>query len=221
MTDAKERCEKFSDYLNELYSREMSNSKDYDKAILTLSTAALGLSLAFIKDVVPLADASAKLLLYISWGLFAFAIVLVITSYFTSQKGIHEQVGLVNQYIANGNEDIFSYDNLFGRFTVYLNFASGAVFVVAIGLTVAFVFINIQKVSNIVSTKEQMQEQCTNQNIPFASLPKPQNEERGAPIPQAPKQPKPSSQQSSGGGQAGGAQDSGSSSPSSGSSNKK
>ena len=222
MSDVKERREEFSDYLNELYSREMSNSKDYDKAILTLSTAVLGISLAFIKDVVPLATASKELWLYASWGLFALSIVIVIVSYLVSQIAIYKQVGVVNKYISDEDEEIYTYNNKWGKVTTGLNFSSGIIFVVAIGLTVAFVIMNMQGVSKMTSTSDLTREMCAEQCMPLPVLPKLQTEERGAPIPVAPKPPKKNSQQSSSGGQGGGGgQGSGGSSSSSGSSNKK
>ena len=41
----------------DLLKRQLSNSENADRAILSVSTAALGFSLAFLKDIVSLQDA--------------------------------------------------------------------------------------------------------------------------------------------------------------------
>jgi hypothetical protein len=39
--------------LSDLLKRQVSNSENYDRAILSLATLFLGLSFAFLKDIVP------------------------------------------------------------------------------------------------------------------------------------------------------------------------
>ena len=51
----------------DLLKRQLSNSENYDKAVISLSTAFLGLSLAFLKDLVPIQRAEWLWLLYGSW----------------------------------------------------------------------------------------------------------------------------------------------------------
>lgn len=51
----------------DLFKRQLSNAENYDKAILSLSTAFLGLSFAFMKDHVPAHQAEWLYLLYGSW----------------------------------------------------------------------------------------------------------------------------------------------------------
>ena len=53
----------FKELNREIYTRERSNTENYDKAILSLSSAGLGFSLAFIKNIVPLNLAQNTLLL--------------------------------------------------------------------------------------------------------------------------------------------------------------
>lgn len=49
-----ERRRIYASTRQDLLSRNLSNSETYDNAILTLSTGILGISMAFIKDIVPL-----------------------------------------------------------------------------------------------------------------------------------------------------------------------
>ena len=58
-----------------------SSADSFDKSMLTLSSGALGVSLAFIKDIVPLEQASGVTLLVISWCLFAFCILITVGSF--------------------------------------------------------------------------------------------------------------------------------------------
>lgn len=58
-----------------------SSSDSFDKSMLTLSSGALGVSLAFIKDIVPLGRANGISLLLISWVAFALCIVVTVFSF--------------------------------------------------------------------------------------------------------------------------------------------
>ncbi len=66
--------------------------QEFDRAILTLSAGSLGLSLAFLRDVVPLKSALNLSVLFGSWCLFGGAILLTLLSFFASQKAFrHSQ----------------------------------------------------------------------------------------------------------------------------------
>ena len=57
----------------ELSKRDLSNVENLDKAILSLSSAGLGLSLVFIRNVVKLAEADHVWVLHVSWLMFVLA----------------------------------------------------------------------------------------------------------------------------------------------------
>ncbi|MCE2400059.1 hypothetical protein J4G08_04130 [Candidatus Poribacteria bacterium] len=65
----------------ELSKRDLSNVENLDKAILSLSSAGLGLSLVFIRNVVKLAEALHVWLLHLSWLMFVLAIISTLLSY--------------------------------------------------------------------------------------------------------------------------------------------
>lgn len=69
-----ERQRIHSETRQDLLKRQLSNAENFDKAILSLSTAGLGFSLAFIKDILPLSNAAHLILLHVSWFLFGAAI---------------------------------------------------------------------------------------------------------------------------------------------------
>ena len=58
MCDMKERQRLYEEYRKDLLARQLSNAQNFDKAVLSLSTAGLGFSLAFIKDIIPLTKAA-------------------------------------------------------------------------------------------------------------------------------------------------------------------
>jgi hypothetical protein len=51
----------------DLLKRQLSNAENYDKAVLSLSIAFLGFSLAFLKDLAPIHLAEWRCFLYGSW----------------------------------------------------------------------------------------------------------------------------------------------------------
>jgi hypothetical protein len=84
--DAEEERQKLFDELKaKLNKRELSNAENFDKSVLTYSSAGLAFSLAFLKDFLPIAKAVWGWLLYCSWGLFTLAIIITIISYHTLQ----------------------------------------------------------------------------------------------------------------------------------------
>ena len=103
--DEKRKEEQYYKDLEEINRFRLSNSQLFDKSILYLSSAGLGLSAAFIKDIVQLdtkdsvwkAAASVEsvwilnsaLLLYLSWGLFVGAIACTLCSFLTARQGLN------------------------------------------------------------------------------------------------------------------------------------
>jgi len=72
-------------FIEDTNKREMSNAETYDRALLTLSSVLLGLSLTFTQNVVPLHTASKLWLLIGSWALFATTIIIVMASFIYGQ----------------------------------------------------------------------------------------------------------------------------------------
>jgi hypothetical protein len=60
----------FNDHKRQVWSDMQAGSDEFDRGLLTLSSGALALSLAFIKDVVPLGRAIHLPVLFASWVSF-------------------------------------------------------------------------------------------------------------------------------------------------------
>ena len=139
----KERHKLYAETRTDLLNRQLSNSELYDRSILTLSTSALGISLAFIKDIVSPDKAQCTGLLVISWWLFGLAIISTMLSFWASQKGIETQLDNASKYYLEGKDEHLTKINIHAKRTECLNCLSGTSFIMAIVLTIVFVSINI------------------------------------------------------------------------------
>jgi hypothetical protein len=138
---------KYAEFRAEVYKRELSNAENFDKAILTYASGALAVSLAFLKDFVPIHKAAAVWLLYGSWAMFVCCIVSTVASYLFSQAGIKRQLGHARRYYVDGDKAALNAPNTPARITEGLNVASGALFCCAIITTTVFIAINAKAAS--------------------------------------------------------------------------
>ncbi|MBU1100243.1 MAG: hypothetical protein KKA84_07540 [Bacteroidetes bacterium] len=142
--DNKEENKKiYASFREYLLKSQISNSENFDKSILSLSSAALGISLAFIKDVVNLQIAQHTILLKISWILFTISIIATMLSFMTSQKSITVQLDYAEKYYLEEKMEYLNKNNWWTTVTIFLNNSSAFVFVIAIIFTVLFVILNI------------------------------------------------------------------------------
>jgi len=123
----------------------LSNSEKFDSAILTLSTGALGISSAFIKDIVSIEIAQNLWLLKTSWWLFGLSIISTLASFVASQRGITRQLKYAEEYYLNKKDEYLKKRNYPAILTEFFNYSSRTLFVVAIIFTIFFVISNIGK----------------------------------------------------------------------------
>jgi hypothetical protein len=141
--DQKHRLEVYANTRRDLLERQLSNSEKFDNAILTLSTGALAISLAFIKDIVPPKLAQNLWLLRASWWLFGFSIISTLASFVASQLGISRQLKYAEEYYLNEKEEYLKKGNYPAILTDFLNYSSGILFIAAIIVTIFFVSSNL------------------------------------------------------------------------------
>ncbi len=141
--DIAERKRLYTATRDDLLKRQLSNAENFDKAILSLATASLGFSLAFLKDIVHLGAAHAKWLVYASWICFAIAVVTTLVSYEVSQRAITTQLTYASQYYLENDEAVWKKPNRATRVTQWLNTSSGVAFVVGLVATIVFVSVNV------------------------------------------------------------------------------
>jgi len=166
--------EGYNAYMKDLRLIQMSNAETYDKALLTLSSAFLGISLTFISNVVSLSEAYYLFFLYFSWSLFALTIILTIFSLIFSQWVNRELQAGAKKYFLEGIKEENKYSETLSRQLDKLNTSGGVCFILAVLSITLFVSINIGGPS---VTKDKAQSESEN---------------RGQPVPtfdQAPKKP--------------------------------
>ena len=158
----KEHREQLNQALARLHEYQLSNSQLLDKAILSLSSAGLALSLAFIKTIVQTNGTNDEItdthFLYRSWWMFVLAIVFTLLSFLTSQCGLEKQSQHVLDELEsiddNGTEDArgdeFEDQNgendpsdLSFDITKLLSWGSVVCYIAAIIFTVLFVKSNV------------------------------------------------------------------------------
>ena len=152
-TESQQRRRLHGEQRSELLERQRSNSESYDKAILTLSSGALGLSLTFIKDLLPASRQPVwTTLLYWSWGLLTAAIIITVVSFLLSSAAINQALNQITEYYLNGNEGAFARTKLSWAVDAS-NYISGGLFVAGVLVTVLFVSINFSEVRSMKASK--------------------------------------------------------------------
>ena len=134
--------EMFDKLRDEFLERDLSNTENYDKAILTLSSSSLALSLTVIKFIVPIAAAKYIIFLQVSWALLAISVICSLLAFLVSNKALKKQLDNAREYYKENNEAAFGQKNLYTTINSFLNIVTGLFFSIAISLLIAFIMIN-------------------------------------------------------------------------------
>jgi hypothetical protein len=150
-----ERKKIYKEYKEEVHKREFSNSESFDKAILSLSSAGLAISLTYIKSIVPIEEAVYVKWLYATWILLGLSIISTITSFMTSQSSLKVQLKIAKDYYIDGNQDAINKENLYETATKLLNWVSGVIFISAIVSVIIFSIANFNLKNKLALPSEQ------------------------------------------------------------------
>jgi len=166
----------------ETLDTQSSNAEAHDRAILTLSSAFLALSVSFLHDGFKDHPPTFSCFLYLSWFLFTAAIIITVFSYSYSQRTVDYKLSTLQTFFkepkeqAKINGEITRMRTNEGRMN---DFASGA-FIFAVVFTVLFVTINAIGEENMLQ-KNGVQGHDVGKTAP--SAPFPSQPTRPAPIP--------------------------------------
>ena len=130
----------------ELSKRDLSNVENLDKAILSLSSAGLGLSLVFIKNVVELSKANHIWILYGSWLMFGLAITSTLLSYLFGQHALNKQREFIERYYLEGDEEAGQQTSFASKMTRVLGYVSVFTYIAAVAGTALFIGLNLQNI---------------------------------------------------------------------------
>lgn len=129
-------------YLEErksLVEAEGEASQSLDKALITLSAGAFGLSLLFISRIAP--DPEALRWLYVAWGGFISSLVAILSSFLASQKAFRRALELLDddfRNAGNGRESSF-----WSKLTAGLTITSISAFIIGVVALAVFATRNL------------------------------------------------------------------------------
>lgn len=111
--------------------------QQFDKTILTLAAAALGLSISFIDKIAPKPIPGTICYLIISWGCFCLSILLTLISFLTSYYACQKQIEILFEQNNKQGKNIYS------NVTMWLNYISIAFFMLGVIFLIIFSILNI------------------------------------------------------------------------------
>lgn len=183
--DDKTRLELYTNVREELMQRQLSNSESADKTIITISSAALGLSFTFLKDFLLPHKPVFLCVLYSSWILFVLAILITVIGFFVSQKALDEQLKMAENYYIHKNPDAFVERPKYKVLTDWFNYIAAAMFVFGVISTCVFVYTNYEKGVDMTEKKNLNESAIA---TPLTKIPVPDNQ-KAATVPVIPKIP--------------------------------
>lgn len=157
----------FATYKAEVDKRELSNTDNYDKNILTLSSAGLAISLTVFKDIAPHDQTAYVWLLYSAWVLFGCAILATILSFLISNAALRAELEIAHKYYIEEDESVFGKVSLESMVLKWVNGFSGGFFVLAIISVITFGVINFDRRMEISkSDMVRKTQQINNDGLP-------------------------------------------------------
>lgn len=94
----------YQDQRNKLFEVEQEYARRFDKYLITLSGGALGVSLTFIRDIVPSDEARWLWMLFVAWSLLLVTIVLVLVMIRYAQDGHEEYRTILDEECEKGGQ---------------------------------------------------------------------------------------------------------------------
>jgi hypothetical protein len=121
------------DYRQGLISAEQKSQEEYDKAILTLSGSALGLSFIVIQDIVGARAPVDVWAIIAAWGSWAASITTVILSYYLSRTALRKAIAQTD-----ANDFSGGVGGLASKATEVCNISSGVFFIIGVVCLITF-----------------------------------------------------------------------------------
>ena len=175
MTNNQERVRVYENIRDELSKIQTSNAENFDRSILTLSSAGLGISLVFLDKLINISNAQFKLLLYLSWILFVLTIITTLVSYIMGQKGIKVQLNFAEKYYLDEDESYLLKKNKYQKFVDVYAYFTISFFISAIIFLMIFIFINIPKGETIMADENKSKKELLTDSVTINNLQKVQS----------------------------------------------
>ncbi len=150
----------YDSYRDEVHKRQLSNTENYDKSILTLSSSGLAISLTFLKLIIPLEKAQYLWMINASWVLFLISIFCSLVAYLVSNSALDAQLSIAEKYYIQNEKSAFNTKNNLSKINDIINIFVGIFFVFALTFTVIFVIVNINSEGIPKMSKSKEENKC-------------------------------------------------------------
>lgn len=150
----------YDSFRDELRKRELSNTENYDKTVLTLSSASLAFSVAILNGL-PTKDYFG--ILAIAWVLLVAVIISTLSAYLVGNKALADEQEKARRYYKESDESAFDESSCADKLNKWLNRFSGFGVCLSITLLVAFTALNFKEDKDM-SSKNKTAEKMINQN---------------------------------------------------------
>lgn len=140
---------KYRVYLEErksLVGAKREGSRLFDKAILYLTAGAFGLSLTFIRQIVPSIKSGTVFILICAWAGFCMSLISTLISFLTSQSACSKQIEILEgEYVDNHNSQDrkTNHRNKPAIWTKRLNILSIFTFIIGVIFLAIFSIVNL------------------------------------------------------------------------------
>lgn len=128
------------DHFKFLRDADQQAQTDYEKTVLSLSGGALGISFAFVKDIVGSKPLVSKSLLLTAWIVWGLSITLALASFYFRQRALRKAMEHIRMY-GKGPDDQPA-GGRFSQVTAMLHILGGLLFLVGVVLIVFFASYN-------------------------------------------------------------------------------
>lgn len=135
--------ETYSAYREHIWALRQANFDKADNMILSLASALLAFSLAFLKGIVHQEQYGGIIWLRTSWLFLAIAIVICFVSFFFSRRAMDWQLKRAEEFYINDRDDAFKAKNVNSVVTEGCNLVAAIFFLAGIGLTIYSVSANL------------------------------------------------------------------------------
>lgn len=142
-----------NEYRQWLIAAEQKAQDDFDKAVLSLSGGALGISFVFVKDIVGPDAILEPILLLLSWVGWGLSSLAILSSYFFSHLALRQAIRQCDDGSIYSNTP----GGIFARITGNLNALGAVLFVAGVCFMAAFIYVNLASQGNKHVRQEAVQ----------------------------------------------------------------
>jgi hypothetical protein len=147
------RWQLYNDHKKQAWEDIQSSTDSYDQSLLTLSSGGLGLSIAFIKDIVPLQHATWLPLLYVSWVAFGLCILTTVVSFQVAIKTQNEHLEICWKFYVERDDSFRNKQGTYSKVLKWCTLVAGGLFVLALACTIVFAVENVGRYSKMPESR--------------------------------------------------------------------